>query len=511
MAKHKNESSRNAEDNEQVTSIDFQLEEGGNTNSLDAAPEAAGGMTRRRFLRDTALGVAGAGAALTLGGGQKALAQNGGGSGTNGSGSKQTGTVEVDAVLYTILAAPLGSTTVSTLTLTETFTSTLSLSVAVADGVTLGVSSSATAFGVTSTSGESFTQTASGQVTGATMITTQRSFAFNSIQPGAGPLDKPVPTVATVNDTCFVAALLQKLKFTGSAANLAWEFINADKPNSEFGTISIGDLLAGRWVGTISATTQASWLAAYVPYGSPSATTLPSPQYKLQYSVPVPGGGSSVFVASVTSQSSEQSTQTEQVSLGITSSTGFTSSGLTTTFSAGNTITVTITGVQSISSTKTAAFQTVLSPIQATNFFIYFDKRFKCYVIISQLQVAKPKVTIAANLTDTNGDVIQGGALIFNQDDTFLTGTTDVNGNLEFFDDGVTAFSGTWGMMGAPSTTWTTDSNGNPYPETSYGCFQLVSITENNTGTLSLNVDNLGSGLLASDFQVPLLDPTPNQ
>src|SRR5262249_1404193 len=135
-------------------------------------------LSRRKFVRNAAIGAAAAGAALTLkggaGGSDDALAQSG----------TEDGTGTIDATLITYVSSPAGSVGNSSLTLTDTFSSTFRLSAAANASLSIGTSSTFTFGSFTSTTGRTFNQSVSAQVTDAITINSTFSIQIPTPAPG---------------------------------------------------------------------------------------------------------------------------------------------------------------------------------------------------------------------------------------------------------------------------------------------------------------------------------------
>src|SRR5215216_7860917 len=113
-------------------------------------------LSRRKFLRNAAIGAVGAGSVFALKGVEDVLAQ-----------TNEIGEATLDGVLLTYAAAPNGSTGGSTLTIRETQTFTLRLQATVGASLTISTGSTFSAGTFTVGSSATFTQGVSASVTDA--------------------------------------------------------------------------------------------------------------------------------------------------------------------------------------------------------------------------------------------------------------------------------------------------------------------------------------------------------
>src|SRR5262249_24276361 len=138
----------------------------------------------------------------------------------------------------------------------------------------------------------------------------------------------------------------------------------------------------GAW--PFSQTTINGMLAQYPPLTDPTGGTLTEPRFKKRFSV-VADAGAGPTLAFATANGSAFTDQLT-VTLGVTinSSSGFTSPGLQSTFSVGQTLNVSMTAVQEINSTQIMSISFALNPSVGPKVFkIFRDRVFKTYLVIA--------------------------------------------------------------------------------------------------------------------------------
>lgn len=441
-------------------------------NAREIAPETeepmAGlpAMSRRRFLSNTAIGAAGL--ALSLNSPESLFAQ------------QENADVTLDAILVTILSAPLGSQGTSTWTVTQTFSSTFTLRAEASLGLTLS-GSVTNSFGtpITGTfsvgSSESFSQSASVQVTDAIRINRTVSLSVTTQAPGA------------VANTVFVGIQSPKANFKGDPTRLLWKFIN----NSVGGLLllTVSNLQSGTWDSVVKPSTRDSWLAQYPLLTDPTGSTLVKPRYKKRYTISVSPGVSVNFSVETADGSSFTTSKTASVSAEITNTTGFMNTGLESSFSVGAKLTLMLTSVQELSSTRIIRFSTVLQRSTAGTFIIYKDRVLKTWLVVD----AGPPVTSGQPVVRgvvTSGSGAVAGALVElpQGNHTFLT-AADGTGNYVLATSSLETMStGTYSIITGSSsqpvtvgsaTTYSNFNGVDPSASTSpYNGFETAAMTE---------------------------------
>jgi hypothetical protein len=420
-------------------------------NAREIAPEAedpqAGlpAISRRRFLSSTAIGAAGL--ALSLNSPESLFAQ------------QENADVTVDAVLVTLLAAPLGSQGSSTWTVTQTFSSTFTLRAEASLGLTLSASvtnsSGTPVTGTFSVGGsESFSQSTSVQVTDAIRINRTISLSVTTPAPGV------------VGNTVFVGIESPKLNFKGDPTLLLWKFIN----NSVGGLLllTVNDLQSGVWDGRVKPSTRDSWLAQYPLLANPSGSTLVKPRYKKRYTINASPGVSVNFSLETADGGSFTTSLTASVSAEIINKTSFMNGGLESTFSVGSKLTLGLTAVQELSSNRIIRFSTVLQRTTPGTFIIYKDKVLKTWLVFDAGAPVTSGQPVVRGLVNSSSGAVAGALVTLTQ------------GNHNY----LTAADGSGNYLLATSALETMDT----------GSYPIV------TGTSSQSVP-VGSGTTVSNFQ----------
>ena len=195
------------------------------------------GLSRRKFIRNAAVGAAAAGATFALKGGGSVLAQSG-----------ESGQVEVDAILLSYVAAPLGSTASTTNTYTRTHATTLRLTAE--SNRTLTLSSSVTVGTESFNVGGSTTYRQSNSTSLTNAITVRRSITeeFSTPAPGA------------IGNTVFIGLLAPEMQMDGYSGGFSFRFLRAV---NKFG-VTYTDLQASRPDSPIKPATASSFLSKYI-------------------------------------------------------------------------------------------------------------------------------------------------------------------------------------------------------------------------------------------------------
>lgn len=318
-------------------------------------------LSRRRFVRDATIGAAAAGAALTLEGGaggrRDVLAQSG----------REDGTVRADALLLQYVSSPDGSVGNSTLTLTSTFTNTFRLSAVANASLSIGTSSSFTFGGFTVGGSTTFNQSVSAQVTDAVTVNNTQSIAVSTPAPG-----QP-------NHTVFYGLLNRQVNLHGDPTRLLFKFLNAGDVFS-----ARADQLQTPGVWPFSQTTINGILAQYPPLTDPTGSTLTRPRFKKRFSLATDAGVSNTIAFSTANGSAFTEQLTVTFGVTINQSTGFSSPGMQSTFSVGQTLNFNLTAVQEINSTEIMSISFVINPSAGPRVFKFFrDRVFKTYLVIA--------------------------------------------------------------------------------------------------------------------------------
>jgi trimeric autotransporter adhesin len=417
------------------------------TNAREIAPDVenprAGlpAMSRRRFLSSTAIGAAGL--ALSLNTPESLFAQ------------QDNADVTLDAILITLLSAPIGSTGTSTWTVTQTFSSTFTLRAEA--NLSLTTSASVTnSFGtqITGTfsvgSSETFSQSASVQVADAIRINRTISLSVTTPSPGV------------VGNTVFVGIQSPKVNFKGDPTRLLWKFIN----NSVGGLLllTVSDLQSGVWSGVVKPSTRDSWLAQYPLLTDPTGSTLVKPRYKKRYTINVSPGVSVNFSVETADGSSFTTSKTASISAEITDRTSFTSGGLNTTFSVGNRVSITLTSVQELSSNRIIRFSTVLQRTTPGTFIIYKDRVLKTWLVVDAGAPVTSGQPVVRGVVNSSTGAVAGALVELPQGThTYLT-AADGTGNYVLATSSLETMStGTYSIITGSSSQSVTVGSGTTY------------------------------------------------
>lgn len=363
-------------------------------------------IDRRRFLGTTAAGIAGL--ALPLAHAEKAFAAH------------ENAQVTLDAILITILSAPLGSVGSSSWTVTSSFASTFSLQAAANSSLTLTASVTDSFGNPVGTGtfkqggGSTFTQSNSSQVTNAITINNMTSFMAATPAPGA------------VGNTLFLGIAAPTLNFRGNTGRLLYHFVDS---GGAILVLTVGDLEGTKWASVIGDSTRNAWLAQYPLLADPTGSTLVKPRFKKRYTVSVSAGVPVTFTVQTSDGTSFTSSDTASVSAEITQSTGFMDGGLSTTFMAGNKITLTMTSVQEITATRIIKFTTVLQRTTPGTFLIFRDRVFKTWMIADGGPPAiSGQPVVSGFVLDASGMAVSGAIVALTQGTQVVIAGTDPAG-----------------------------------------------------------------------------------
>jgi hypothetical protein len=372
------------------------------TQEMEGRKETNEGLSRRRFLRKAAVGAAGA--VIALEGAGSILAQSG----------SEDGDVTLDGIMINYASSPDASTGSATLTLTDTFASTFRLQAQANSSITLTTSFSFTSGGFMVGSSETFSQSASSQVTDAITISSSQSFSTTTPAPG-------MP-----RNTVLVGILSPRLNFNGDPTRLLFRFLDA----SDRFTVRAGGLQDGLFNGVFRPTTIDSMLAAYPPLVDRSGVTLSKPRFKRRFSLLTDSGVGNVFTFSTSDGSTHTEQKTVSLSVEITGSVGFTDPGVKATFQVGEKITITLTAVQEITSTQIMSLSASLQRTSPGIFTVFRDRVFKTFLFIDAGPPAlSGQPVVYGTVTDTFGNPIAGAIVTVSQTYVDYTGVTDTSGN----------------------------------------------------------------------------------
>lgn len=365
-------------------------------------PEEPAGISRRRFLRDAALGAAAAGALLTFGE-DEALAQ------------EDTGDVTVSGIMLSYVGAPLGSTGSTSWTVQKSNAHTMRVVAAASRGISISADISA---GITETfsvgGSTTFRQSASTMVTNA--ITLRRTTTQTIT----------TPTPGVVGNTVIVGLLRPKMRFRGNTSSLRFKFLDS---LSTF-AITINDFQTNTGVqGQFDATTINSFLSQYAPLTDPTGATLVKPRYKLRLSILLSPGVTDVFTFTKASGSSFSDSKSATTSVEIVEKTGFSLFGLlSTTFSTGQRLEWTTTSVQEFTTDLFLTISTTLNRSTLGVNQVYWDRAWKTFVIIDKGAPNTSQPTVEGTVLDANGVAVAGAYVNVTQDNADWGARTDASG-----------------------------------------------------------------------------------
>ena len=360
-------------------------------------------VSRRKFIRNAAIGAVSAGALLALKGTGDVPAQ-----------TAEFGEATLDGVLLTYAAAPNGSTGGSTLTLRETQTFTLRLQATQGSGLTISTGSTFSSGTFTVGSSSTFNQNASATVTDA--LTIRDTLAF---QTGSVPDGQP-------NHTVFIGLRNARAKFKGDPSRVVFKFLDA----AERFTARADALQSGQWNWAFSQNTINNILAQYPLLADPSGSTLVKPRFKRKFvHTSDPGIPNSYTFESSTGTSNSTSFMVT-FSATINQSVGFTSPGLMASFQVGATINITLSGVQELSTEQSMSITFPLNPTVQKTFAVYKDKVFKTYLVVDKgPPVTSGQPVVAGQVVNSSGSPLSAANVVLTQGAVDFVGLTDSNGN----------------------------------------------------------------------------------
>jgi len=356
------------------------------------------GMSRRKFIREAAIGAAAAGAAIALKGGNSVLAQ-----------SSESGQVTVDAMMLSYIASPLGSVASSTNTFTKNNATTVRLTAASNRSLSIGASASILGFNVGSTT---FRQTNSNSVTDA--ITIRRSTAESFTTPTGG----------STQNTVFIGMRAPEMQFDGDTGRQLFRFLRADNKFA----LTVSDLQDPAKLADIGirAATANSFLSQYVT----DPALLHGPRFKLRSSILLSAGVRNVYTFTKSTGSGYTESKTSTTSVEITRRFGFNFLIANGTFEVGAKLEITHTAVQEYTADQIISCQTTLERTSLGVNKVYWDRVFKTFVIID---TGPPTSGTYAqgSVTDPYGSLVANGFVKLVSDSAEYCAMTDTNGNYD--------------------------------------------------------------------------------
>ncbi len=367
------------------------------TGEADSS-ETKKGISRRRFIRDAAIGAAAAGAAIALKGGKSVLAQ-----------SSESGQVTVDAIMLSYIASPLGSVASSTNTYTKNNATTVRLTAASNRSLSIGANASILGFSVGSTT---YRQTNSTSVTDG--ITIRRSTSESFTTPPGG----------STQNTVFIGMLAPEMQFDGDTVRQLFRFLRADNKFA----LTVSDLQNPSVLTAvgIKTATANSFLSQYVT----DPALLVGPRFKLRSSIVLSAGVRNVYTFTKATGSGYTQSKTSTTSVEITRSFGFNFLIVNGTFSVGSRIEITHTAVQEYTADQIISCQTTLERTLLGVNKVYWDRVFKTFVIID----AGPPTSgtyAQGSVTDLYGSPVSNGLVRLVNGNAEYCAMTDSNGNYD--------------------------------------------------------------------------------
>jgi|SRR5215216_2426681 len=323
----------------------------GSQKSTSGNNTEGSGLSRRTFIRNSALGAAGA---------LFALCETDEARGA----SKERGAITLDAMLFTYMSATIGAIGGSLWSLNNQYANTLRLASVENPGLSLRAKVPATEEKVFV--GHNARQTESSSVTGGITL---RHSGFNGVSIGHGLIGGP----AKPGDTKFYGMLKPRLYVQGNSRKLKFRFIDAQ---SEF-SFAIDDL-GNEHIG-ISQETISSWLRHYVT----EKQNLTGPRFKLKASTGLIDAGPQITLRVSEDGDAEFSeARTAAVTARIVDQVGFSSDALKETFAIGNHLEITHASVQEFATKEVIKMETKLERVAPGVSEIYWDRVFKNFIII---------------------------------------------------------------------------------------------------------------------------------
>ncbi|MEK6302759.1 MAG: carboxypeptidase-like regulatory domain-containing protein [Acidobacteriota bacterium] len=353
-------------------------------------------VSRRKFIHSAAMGAAAIGATIALKG-SGVLAQTG-----------ESGQVEVDAIMLSYVASPLGSIASTTNTYQKSHATTIKLTATQNTALTL--SASVSTFGNFSIGGSNtYRQTNSTSATNA--ITLRRSVveSFTTPAPGA------------IGNTVFVGLLKPEMQMDGFSGGFSFRFLKAvDK----FG-VKHSDLQANGAGGQFKPATVTSFLSKYVT----DPALLVGPRFKLKSSILLSAGVVNTFSLTKATGSGFSTSKSATTSVEITRKvTVGVPMVFSATFEVGFRIEVQQTALQEFTTDKILTCATTLNRSSLGVNKIYWDRVFKTFVVID-LGPPAAQTKVQGVVRDTFGSPIANGVVSLQAGTVEYMAVTDSNGN----------------------------------------------------------------------------------
>jgi hypothetical protein len=308
-------------------------------------------LSRRAFIRNAAVGAAGA--AFAFHNTDEVMAA-----------SKERGVITLDAMLFTYMSATIGASGASTWTLNERYANTLRL--ASVENPALSLRAKIPGSEERVFVGHNARQMESATVDGGITL---RHSGFGGWTLGHGVAAAP----AASGDTIFFGMLKPRLFIQGNSKKLKFRFIDAE---SEFSFTVDGLLKDNPW---ISQETVSSWLRHYIT----DKAALSGPRFKFKASTGLISAGAEVALnVSESGDANFSESRTAVVTARIIDQMGFTSDLLQQTFAVGNHLEITHASVQEFLTDEVISMETKLARATPGASEIYWDRVFKNFIVI---------------------------------------------------------------------------------------------------------------------------------
>jgi hypothetical protein len=360
--------------------------------------QASKGISRRKFIRNAAIGAAAAGATVALKGRKSVLAQSG-----------ESGQVTVDAIMLSYVASPIGSVASSTNTYSKNNATTVRLTAASNRSLSIGANASILGFNVGSTT---YRQTNSTSVTDG--ITIRRSTSESFTTPPGG----------SRQNTVVLGMLAPEMQFDGDTVRQLFRFLKADNKFA----LTVSDLQNSSVLSAvgIKAATANSFLSQYIT----DPSLLVGPRFKLRSSILLSAGVRNVYTFTKSTGSGYTQSKSSTTSAEITRSFGFNFLIVNGTFTVGSRIEITQTAVQEYTADQIISCQTTLERTSLGVNKVYWDRVFKTFVIID----AGPPTSgtyAQGSVTDPYGSPVANGFVKLVNGGAEYSAMTDAYGNYD--------------------------------------------------------------------------------
>jgi hypothetical protein len=318
-------------------------------SSFNEADEAR--ASRRDFIRNAAVGAAGAALAFSNADGVMAA-------------SKESGIITLDAILVTYMSATIGANGSSTWRFNNNYANTLRIGSV--ENPNLSFKAKVPAREEKVFVGHNARQTESAAVDGAITL---RHSGFSGWTVGFGTSGGP----ATPDQTVFFGMRKPRIYLQGNSKKLKFRLIDAE---SEF-TLLVDDLRNNSF--GISQETVSSWLRHYIT----DKAGLTGPRFKFKTSTGIISPDAEVTLnVSEDGDAGFSEARTAVVTARIIDQMGFSSDSLKQTFAVGNHLEITHASVQEFPTDDVVIMETKLERVLAGASEIYWDRVFKNFVII---------------------------------------------------------------------------------------------------------------------------------